>query len=175
MAVVDRVYTGIKAGESPYGQALDHSGRNPKELVVYAEVKAGDDNGSLYRLVTLSAQAKIVSINLANTAITGGTSYSLGLYNLGVGGGAPLDHLGVAVATAKEMFLKNKTMATARGIGAVINGLEEVPISKYGTSLLNQIDSSLNISPGYYDLVLTGNTVGSVDGTVMVTVRYLDI
>ncbi|MFN9911570.1 MAG: hypothetical protein ACK53L_03230, partial [Pirellulaceae bacterium] len=57
------------------------SGSEPFILVGVVTVAAADDDGSIFRVfASVPSNAIPISLEVVNTAITGGTSYGFGLY-----------------------------------------------------------------------------------------------
>ena len=148
-------------GASPgFGEKLE-PGRNAFDLCMvagYATVAAADDDGSTYLLIKDVPSSFVpVKAFIECDAITSGTDYDIGVYDSETG----------AVVT-KDLLVNGQTLATA---SKVLDGLSAVDLADLGA--LKSIAELLGLTPSTakakYDIVLTGNTVGSAAGDV----RYL--
>lgn len=126
-------------------------------------IAVDDSDGSVYRLFKLPANAVIVDVRYYNDAITGGTDYDLGLYE-GDGG---------AVADA-DCFDDGFNFSIAQPITSFPNqGMRQVALADREKQLY-EIASDSDVSyPGFYDIALTANTVGSGAGNILVEVDYI--
>jgi len=132
------------------------SGSEPFILVSTVSVAAADDDGSIFRVfASVPSNAVPVSIEVHNTAITGGTSYGFGLYrsNLGAVVNATVLASAVSMATARTIDTANNV-----GLGALTLGEVRTLASLSGAT--NPDDS--------YDIALTATTVGTAAGTIRV-------
>jgi len=150
-------------------KALSSGGTNLKVAFCTFEIAAADDDGSIYRIFTLSKTIVPLDIKVACDAITAGTDMELGLYfPLTVKGG---------VVISKGLFMTGQTFASALDLGnpTAIDGMDAVDIANYGKSLwelAGHTDSGPNpTSVPEYDMAYTGDTVGSAAGTVS-TILY---
>lgn len=132
----------------------------PQVLVQTFEVAAGDDDGSVYRLARLPSNLIPFRITIACDAITNGTDWDLGLYKTLDKGGA---------VASKDKFMDGQTFAAA---SKVLNGFAAVPIENYGKTLAEHLGLTDVTADSEYDLALTANTVGTVDGTVTVIAEF---
>lgn len=121
-----------------------------------ASVVAADDDGSIYRVFS-SVPSNLIPIKLeiANTAITNGTDYDFGLYD--VDGGAVVD---------KDILADGISMASARTI-ATSNNAGMTTITLVDLKTLAELSAEASPPPAY-DIAFTANTVGSADGTIRV-------
>jgi hypothetical protein len=130
------------------------------------EVAAGDDDGSIYRLARINSSEVLLKATIMCDAITNGTDYDLGLYQIGTSG-AVVD---------KDIFMDGQTLASA---SKVIDGLQTVAIENRVlnvTDLINIVLTQTNNDTGKaYDIALTANTVGTVAGTVTVILEIKNI
>jgi hypothetical protein len=118
-------------------------------------VAAGDDDGSVYRIGKINSNAMIYDIVIACTAITGGTDWDLGLYDVDFG-----------PVVDKDLFMDGQTFATA---SRTINGMSAVTV----TNLNKRVYELLGLPSDplkQYDLALTANTVGTANGSVTLKV-----
>lgn len=133
--------------------------------VATVEVAAGDDDTSTFRLFRLPSNAKVVSIRLLNDAITGGTSYDVGIYRTAKDGGAVVD--ADAFASAVDMSSARTTAffeAAYESTNADIANIERE---------LWQVAGATSDPSVSYDIVLTANTVGTAAGTISAIIEYI--
>jgi len=136
------------------------NGAKFQTIIETVEIASGDDNGSKYRVARLQANAVIKEIKILCDAITGGTDYDLGIYEVPeTNDGAVID---------KDCFMDGQTLASA---SKTINGFNAVDIANYGKQVW-ELAGLTEATNKAVDIVLTGNTVGSADGTVTVQVTY---
>lgn len=133
-----------------------------REAIATLEVAAADDNNSVYRFVRLRSNDRISQITVFNDAITGGTSYDCGVYKTSRDGGA---------AVASHAFALNMDMSSASSLGTealqYTNGIENIEKQLWEVLALSA-DPRL-----FYDICLTGVTVGTGAGTLSMRVRYV--
>ena len=138
------------------------------ESYIYAEtfeVAVADDNGSIYKLAQLPANAILQKIEINNDAITGATDYDLGLYkNNGVD---------QAIAIGKELLAANLNMSAAAARGSEKNGLAALNIDTIGQKVWELLGKTLDTKEEQYVLALTANTVGAAAGTISYRIRYI--
>lgn len=125
-------------------------------LVGYATPAAADDDTSTFLLLkSVPSSFRPVKATILTTAITSGTDYDIGVYNPRNG----------AVVT-KDLFVDGQTLASA---SRTLDGLSNISVANLG--LLKSIAELLSLTPTTalpaYDIVLTGNTVGSAAGDVV--------
>lgn len=132
-----------------------------REQVGTVEVAAADDDTSTFRMGRVHSSWRISSLELFNDAITAGTSYDLGLYDIAANGGAVVN----ATLFASAVDLSSARVAPLDiryEAGDIIN------VEKAIWELLG-----LTADPGkFYDLVLRANTIGSAAGTISLRTRY---
>lgn len=130
------------------------------------EIAAADDNGSIYKLAKLPANAVPVKCEINNDAITVGTDYDLGLYKED---GTEAD---------KDILADGLDMSAAAAMGSEKNGLANLggvdPLTAIGKRLWELLGVSI-ASKGDegYILAFTANTVGSSAGTVSYRFSYI--
>ena len=124
------------------------------------EIAAGDDNGSKYRFARIPANAVIKEITIACDAITGGTDFDLGFYDVpDTNSGAVID---------ADALVDGQTLASA---SRTLDGTSNVNIADLHKKAWEI--AGLSEDPNkQFDIVLTGNTVGTAAGTVTITVIY---
>lgn len=136
------------------------NGARQRNIVDTVEIAAADDDGSKYRLARLPANAVITSITIDNDAITGGTDFDLGVYDVPeVNSGAVID----ADALADGADLSS---------AGSVSGLTAVDIANKHKKLW-EVAGIAEEANKLVDIVLTGNTVGTAAGTVSITVSYV--
>lgn len=125
------------------------------------EVAAADDDGSVYRLARVNSNWHIVSLLTLNDAITLGSQYDLGLYQIAENGGSPL---------SKACYAEAVSMATARSIPVDL-AFEARNIDAI-RNLVYQDGGLTTDSQRAYDLCFTANTVGTGAGTISANILY---
>ena len=135
-----------------------------KEIVMIApvELAAADDDGSKYRFFkSVPSDLIPTEITITCDAITGGTDFELGLYKTDLG-----------AVISKGLFMTGQTLATAltRSTGHQL-GLAAVDIAN-ATKTLGELSAQTKVDPAY-DIVLTGDTVGTAAGTVTIIAKFV--
>jgi hypothetical protein len=134
---------------------LQIAGGKVKCLRAVVEQGASDNDGSVFRLARIHSSWLVKSVRKFHDAITGGISYDLGLYRTAGDGGAVVD----ADAYASAVSLAS---ADAAGVQIAFEARDVANIEKKVWQ-----DAGLSSDPNlWYDLALTGNTVGSTGGTI---------
>jgi hypothetical protein len=119
-------------------------------------ITSTDADGSTYRLARVPSNAVLESITIKNEAITGGTDFFLGFYD--INDGAAID---------ADALLGTTSLASAGDI----DGLGSINIANFGKEVWEL--AGLTEDPyKLVDIVLTGNTVGTATGTVTAIVKY---
>ena len=151
MAVEDK-YTNSSVASGERGAA----GFGGHELVVFrgtAAIAAADDDGSKYRIIKgIPSSFKPLRCTVRTEAITGGTDYELGLYDTDLG-----------AVVSKGLFMTGQTLASA---SRAIDGLSNVAVGNLGKTIAELLSLTPSTAKPSYDLVLTGDTVGSAAGNV---------
>ena len=127
------------------------------------EVAAADDNTSTYRMARLHTSDVITHIWLYNDAITGGTDYDLGCYDVADNGGLVIDANNIATAV---------DMSSARTTLPLDLAHEALDIASCQQALWQVLGLATDPQK-LVDLVLTANTVGSGAGTITLKVETL--
>jgi hypothetical protein len=129
------------------------------------EIAAADDNGSVYRLDRLPADAIITKVELTADEITGGTDFELGFYDVStsIAAGAEVD---------KDVLLGTTSFASGFARGSAKNGLADVAIGNLGKKIYELLGKTISNMKPEYDLALTTNTVGTGAGTVEYLIEY---
>ena len=119
-------------------------------------ITSTDADGSTYRLARVPSNAVLDTITIKNDAITGGTDFFLGFYD--INDGAAID---------ADALLGTTSLASAGDI----DGLGSINIANFGKEVWEL--AGLTEDPyKLVDIVLTGNTVGTATGTVTAIVKY---
>lgn len=129
------------------------------------EIAADDDDGSIYRIDRIPADAIITKIELNADTITGGTDYDLGFYDVStsVANGAAVD---------KDVLLDGGDFSSGFARGSEKNGLSDVAIGNLGKKVYELLGKTVSNMKPEYDLALTANTVGTGAGTVEYLIEY---
>lgn len=156
MAVEDKyIDSDLESGDLSQANVRGGSAQNTQVVNTF-EVASADDDGSKYRLFRINSQNVLTQLHLFHDAITGGTDYDVGLYETVENGGAVVD---------ADIFADGISVATATAANAYKDGMVSVDRSDYGKSIAELL--SLTRDPNKeYDVVITGNTVGTVSGTI---------
>ena len=120
------------------------------------EINATDDDTSTYRLARVPSNAVLDTITIKNDAITGGTDFFLGFYDINDGAAIDAD------------ALRGTTSLASAGD---IDGLGSIDIANFGKEVWELAGLTENPHK-LVDIVLTGNTVGTATGTVTAIVKY---
>jgi hypothetical protein len=131
--------------------------------VATAEVAAGDDDGSVYRMHRVHSSWRIFSIVHFGDAITGGTSFDVGLYQVAAYGGAVVD----ADAYASAVDINAGTTAGTE----LVNESASHAIEELGQQVWQDAGLSAD-SNRWYDLAYTANTVGSAAATLVMRILF---
>lgn len=162
MAVVDKYTDANVAVKNKTFSVLTGVGADIFHAQGQAAIAAADDDGSVYRVLKDVPASYIPSrILITNSAITGGTSYDIGIYNTNMGS-----------AKAANYFMAAQTMATARTTKVAVDTLTAVIEADFNKSLA-EIAGDLVNPPLSYDLCIRANTVGTVAGTVSVFATFI--
>lgn len=128
-----------------------------------AAVAAADEDGSVYKLAKLPANAIPVKCEIVADAIASGTDYDLGLY----------DEKGTTVKD-KDVFAQTIDFSSGFAIGSATNGLKTGPsIANIGKRIWELAGDTVNTKEAGYVLALTANTVGSAAGNIAGFFYYL--
>jgi len=128
-------------------------------IVGTVAIAAADDDGSQYVLCPIRSSWVIPSIRLFNDAITGGTGFNVGVYDLDL------------AAVSASAYASTITLASASTTGVEV-AFEARDINAIGQKVWQ--DAGLTADPmAWYYLVLTGSTVGTVAGDVSFDVTGL--
>lgn len=133
------------------------------------EIAAADGDGSTLRIVNLPSNCIVTSIKIFNDAITGSTSWDVGLYRTTQDGGAVVDADLFASAVDINAGLEGTELRFEAGTTGPIDYIE------YRLWQLADLGAATyTADPGYeFDLVATANTIGSAAGTIIFMVDYI--
>lgn len=156
-------YTDYLAGNGKLGSGL---GANKRVLIrAKISILAADVDGSNYVVGRIPSNARVVyqDAYIRATAITGGTDYDLGIFEVDEKADGTLG----AVVDADRFSgpLDFSSGANLYALSAIGNS------SLVGSAVWEQLGLSEDPKKEYL-LVLTGNTVGTVDGTVYIELGY---
>lgn len=161
MAVEDK-YVDANTAAGLIQNSAKVSGQQVNEVVITEEIAAADDDGSKYRLIKgLTGNEIFTEIKALADSITSGDDYDLGIY---------LSNLG-AVKNVNA-FADDIDFSSGFARGSEQNMLVDVAIEDVQKKVYELAGDSAPAAGGY-DLVLTGNTVGSVAGTISFNVRWI--
>jgi len=164
MAVInDYVYSAIGEGRAnPV-----YSGRLETAIIMGSfAVAADDDNGSVYRLDRIPADAIITKAEICNSAMAGATSYDLGFYAVK----NPV--LGTGAAVDKDVLMAAVDIAAGKTRTSPQNGLSAVAIGDLGKRIYELLGKTRADMSAEYDLAITANAVGTVAGTIEYRIEY---
>lgn len=159
MAVVDKKgalnLANLDSSPSVMVNAKTSNGALVKQ-VEYVAVASGDDNNSIYRIARVPSNAVISKLStLYHTAITGGTDYNIGF---AYANGAVID----------DNALIDADDFSSAGSVALLSSIALTNIGKEVWEL-----AGLTADPhGLIDIIATGITVGTADGTIACEVIY---
>lgn len=131
--------------------------------VATVEVAAADDNDSVYRLFRVHSSWRIDAIEIACDAITGGTAFDIGLYDVADG----------AVVTSQQT-----RFASAVDLSSALTRVDKTyeatatDISKVEKRLWDFMGLAADTNK-FYDLAMTATTVGTGAGTITAWLTYV--
>lgn len=164
MAVInDYVHSAIKKDRAnPI-----YSGRLETSIIIGSfAVAAADDDGSVYRLDRLPADAILTKVEICNPAITGASSYDLGFYEVK----NPVTGTGAAVS--KNRLMSAVDISGGKTRTSPQNGLAAVAVGDLGKRIYELLGKTRQNMSAEYDLAITANTVGSAAGTIEYRIEY---
>lgn len=145
--------------------SLNLMGAVVREQVATVAVAAADDNNSTYRMCRVHSSWRISEMTMFNDAITTGTDYNIGLFRTAEDGGAVVDENAYADAVSFASGSLTGVQVLFEAGSAV--GIEDIENAVYQNAGLTE-------DPGvWYDVVLTGITVGSGAGDLSMRLRYV--
>jgi hypothetical protein len=150
----------INAYVSTDTQNVKQSGAELVSMVATVSILAADSDGSIYRLFKVNKNLVPVSIDINCSAITGGTSFDLGVYKMLELGGAVKD---------ANALMSAKDLSAGKAIGSEQNGMSDLTVANIGKQIWELAGlTDENDADNNYDLAITANTVGSSDGQIYV-------
>ena len=137
-------------------------------------VAAADADGTFYVVDRLGAFVRIHAILLANTAITVGTAYTLGVYVAGPWDAADQTAIDADIlADTVDMSAERDQVATDANSFPLGGGTNAFAPGKWGAELWDMAGVAAAPTPGtQYDIVWTAVTVGTAAGTITTTILY---
>lgn len=145
--------------------SLNLMGAVVREQVATAAIAAADDDNSTYRMCRVHSSWRISEMTLFNDAITSGSDFNVGLYDTAENDGAVVDENAYADAVSLTSGVLTGTQLLFEAGSAV--GLEKIEQAVWQ-------NAGLSADPGkWYDVALTGITVGSGAGDVSMRLRYV--
>lgn len=133
-----------------------------RKSVISFEVAAADDDGSVYRLMPISANSIITDVKFCNDAIAGATSYDFGFYKTESGAVVDKDELAAAI-----------DINAGNASGSEASAMTAVDIANRGKKVYELLGLTSSTKEVAYDLCVTANTVGTAAGTITVFVEWL--
>lgn len=156
------------AGSSRVSQNCDpifSGGKKRKTMIQQIVVSSADNNGSIYRAFrNVSSEARLLDCRIANSVITLGSSYSLGIANVEFGSVISAN----ALANAMDMT------AAAASFFAGKNGLAAVALTNLGKKLFELAGHTEANKKEAYDIVLTATTVGTSGGNIAILLDFAE-
>lgn len=124
------------------------------------EVLAADDDNSVYRFFPVHSSWRVHGIKLWNDAITGGTAYDIGLYDVADG----------AVVSA-QLWASSVDCSSAR-LAPLDASFEAANIDTIGKRIWEQL--ALTSDPDkWYHVACRATTVGTGAGTLSLQIEYV--
>lgn len=140
------------------------SGGQAIVLVQTFATAAADDDGSIYRLFKdISPNLICIRASIYNDAITGGTSWDLGIYDTIAEGGAAL---------VDNVYMSNQDLSSAHAPGAGLNGLGNLAVASVPKMVFENAGHTILTKHRGYDIALTADTVGSGVGNITVVMEF---
>lgn len=163
MAVVNTV-----DDEVLFPQPALFAGASVKMIQKLVAVAAADDDGSIYLVGEIPGEAVILDVRCLNKAITAGTDYDLGLYNVdGTVYSADKILNGIDMSSARTAFT-----SLAPDFGA--DNCEKMVFEHLGHVSKVVPGSGEVAAKKSYRLGLKANTVGSAAGSIVLQILYRD-
>lgn len=126
-------------------------------------VAAADGDGEIYCALPVFSSWSIKNIWVYNDAITGGTSYDIGLYTTAA----------TPVVVDADAYASAVDMSSARTTAGFNAAFEARNITAVGQKVHQ--DGGVTTDPGaWYWLALTANTVGTAQGDITLIVEYVE-
>jgi len=167
MAVVD-IYTDALLEAGKLTTSTFAEGGHPFTIVAIAEPANADDDGSVFRLAkALNPDLIPVKFELYNdTGMTGSIDWELGFYETSVDG---VDGIAIDI----DALLGTTDLSSANARGSAVDALGAVDLAD-GQKRLYELagDTQANKRLGY-DIALTANDIGTVGGTILVVMTFV--
>ncbi len=165
MAVQNKyIHADLVAATKQTTAAFRAQGTQIIKMIATFEVAAADDDGSIYRVFpNIPASYVPVSLRLACDALTGSTSWDVGLYKPNLGDVVADNILGSAIDLAAGY---SRILAK--------DGLVSVDLADCQKSLWELASQTITTKATVFDIALTADTVGSGAGTVTVTAEFFN-
>lgn len=126
-------------------------------------VAAADSDGDIYHMLPVFSNWSIKAIWVYNDAITGGTSYDLGLYTTAA----------TPVVVDVDAYGSAVDMSSARTTAPINAAFEARNITAVNQKVHQ--DGAVTTDPNaWYWLSLTANTVGTAQGDITIVVDYVE-
>lgn len=145
------------ADATSYGPSdASYSGGVARRHATNLEVAAADDDTSVYHFFRVKSNDRVDKLEFGNDAITGGTSFDMGLYDTAANGGAVVD---------ADLFASAVDLSSAHGRTDYTYEATATNIDANDAMIWELL--GLTADPNTeYDVCLTANTVGSGAGTI---------
>jgi hypothetical protein len=168
MAVVDKAgsVNNLSSIDTPNTKVADNvtNGGKIRMIKDTVEIAAADDDGSKFRLARVPLNAVAEDILLDHDAITGGTDYDLGLYDIpGTNNGAVID----TGTSSVDLLINGSDLSSAGSV----NGLLNVDIADRHKKLW-ELAGFTEEQTKLVDITLTANTIGTAAGTVSLKTNF---
>lgn len=165
MAVVNK-YVNTNIADDKKATAAFSEGGRTFTIPVTFEVAAGDDDGSVYRLLrAVNPHLIPIKFEFLNDAITGATDYEVGLYETTTD-----STTGVAIDI--DVFMGTQDINGGNARGSELNALSAVDVADVQKRIWELAgDAQKDIRIGY-DIAVTANTVGSAAGTISLLMTF---
>lgn len=161
MAVVNTKTSPLTAADLA-GDTVATVGRTPIVVEGTVEVAAGDDNGSVFRLLRVPSDAVLTNLELASDALGTSAAYDVGVYEIAANGGAAVD---------ADEFASDVSLSSAIAFTRVLEEAAATDIAKIGQPLWQRLGLSADTGKAY-DICLTGDTAGDAAGTIALRATY---
>lgn len=158
-AALVTAYETLGGASASFASALTFGGR-VRSIVSVTDIAVADSNGDIFHVTPIYSSWRLDRILVKNDAITGGTSYDLGIYTT------------AGVAVAVHEYASAVDMSTAR-TSSPIDLLDEDRDIALGAQAV-WADAGQSSDPGtWYYLSYTANTAGSGAGQIVTRVHYV--
>lgn len=160
---VENKYVNANIVAGTRGEAPFVAGASTITFVESFEVAAADDNSSIYRIFKgVPADLIPVDIKGFNDAITGGTSFDLGIYLTDLGDVKDADALAATI-----------DMSSARALGSGVSLISAIPVENAKKKIYELAGDTADTRKASYDIAFTANTVGTAAGTITVQATFI--